>query len=181
MNHIVIIGFMGSGKTRVGKKLAQDLGLSFLDIDKKITQDMKMSIADLLNKFGEPFYHALETKALKEVLESDSRMVLSVSSSLPMQEQNHKYLLQMGVIIYLEASVETLKERLSGDNRRPYLRGSNLQEKISRMLDERTPTYESLADITVVTGVRPFNELIKLIEQKLADYDKKVEKKDTVG
>ncbi len=172
MNHIVIIGFMGSGKTRVGRKLAEDLGLAFLDVDKKITQDMKMSIADLLSKFGDPFYHALETKVIKEVLESDTRMVLSVSSGLPMQEQNHKYLSEMGVIIYLEASVETLMERLSGDNKRPYLHGANLREKITKMLNERTPVYESLADITVVTGVRPFNELIKLIEQELADFEK---------
>ena len=117
MNHIVVIGFMGSGKTRVGKKLAQDLHMEFLDVDKKIAHDMKMPISDLMSKFGEPFYRALETKTIKDMLEVETPTVLSVGSGLPIQEQNHKYLKKLGVIIYLEASVETLKERLSGDNK----------------------------------------------------------------
>lgn len=66
MNHIVIIGFMGSGKTRVGKRLAQDLDLPFIDVDKVIVKKMNMSVRELLQKFGEPFYRALETMAIKD-------------------------------------------------------------------------------------------------------------------
>lgn len=172
MNHIVIIGFMGSGKTRVGKKLAQDFHMNFLDVDKKIAQDMKMPIADLMSKFGEPFYRALETKTIKDMLEVETPTVLSVGSGLPMQEQNHKYLKKLGTIIYLEASVETLKERLSGDNKRPALRGANLTEKITKMLSSRAPVYEKLADITVVTGEVTFQELIRQIENELENCKK---------
>lgn len=173
MNHIVIIGFMGSGKTRVGKKLAEDLGYGFVDVDKKIVKDMKMSIADILSRFGDPFYRALETKILKEMLEEEKTMVLSVSSGLPIQQQNRKYLKELGTIVYLKASVETLKERLSGDNKRPALRGVNLTDKISRMLADRAPVYEELADITVVTGEVTFHELIKEIEVKLLEEIRK--------
>ncbi|MCI7740531.1 MAG: shikimate kinase [Clostridiales bacterium] len=172
MNHIVVIGFMGSGKTRVGKKLAQDLHMEFLDVDKKIAHDMKMPISDLMSKFGEPFYRALETKTIKDMLEVETPTVLSVGSGLPIQEQNHKYLKKLGVIIYLEASVETLKERLSGDNKRPALRGVNLTEKITKMLASRAPVYEKLADIKVVTGEVTFHELVKQIESKLENYKK---------
>ncbi len=172
MNHIVVIGFMGSGKTRVGKQLAKDLQLNFLDVDKKIAKDMKMTISDIMNKFGEPFYRALETKTIKDMLEVQEKTVLSVGSGLPMQEQNHKYLKQLGTIVYLKASVATLKERLSGDNTRPALKGSNLTDKITRMLATRTPVYESLADITVVTGEVTFHELIKEIEKKLENSEK---------
>lgn len=172
MNHIVVIGFMGSGKTRVGRQLAKDLGLEFLDVDKKIVKDMKMSIADIHDRFGEPFYRALETKTIKDMLEVKERTVLSVGSGLPVQEQNHKYLKELGTIIYLKASVVTLKERLSGDNTRPPLKGANLTEKITRMLAERAPIYESLADITVVTGETTFQNLIREIEAKLAEREK---------
>lgn len=172
MNHIVVIGFMGSGKTRVGKQLAKNLGLDFLDVDKKITKDMKMTISDIHSRFGEPFYRALETKTIKDMLEVKERTVLSVGSGLPVQEQNQKYLKKLGTLIYLKASVETLRERLSGDNTRPALKGSNLTEKITKLLKDWSPAYESLADITVVTGEVTFQELIRQIQEKLENYEK---------
>ena len=58
MNHIVVIGFMGSGKTRVGKRLSSDLGLTFVDVDKVIVKKMNMSVKEILQKFGEPYYRA---------------------------------------------------------------------------------------------------------------------------
>ena len=67
MNHIVVIGFMGSGKTRVGKRLAKDLHLSFVDLDKAITTKVKMSVSEIFKRFGEPFYRAMETFAVKEL------------------------------------------------------------------------------------------------------------------
>ena len=67
MNHIVIIGFMGSGKTRVGKRLAKDLGLPFIDVDRLIVKKMNMSVKEVFERFGEPFYRALETMAVKEL------------------------------------------------------------------------------------------------------------------
>lgn len=172
MNHIIVIGFMGSGKTRVGKRLAGDLGLEFLDVDKKIMSDMKMSISDLHDRFGEPFYRALETKTIKDLLESDKRIVLSVGSGLPMQQQNAKYLKKLGTIIYLNATVETLKKRLEGDNSRPLLRGYNLEERITKLLETRAPVYEELADIIVTTGEQTFNSLVKEIEEKLENQEK---------
>ena len=65
MNHVVIIGFMGSGKTRVGKQLSKDLGLQFVDLDKLITKKMNLSAREIFEKFGEAYYRALETVALK--------------------------------------------------------------------------------------------------------------------
>ena len=88
MNHIVVIGFMGSGKTRVGKRLAQDLNLPFIDLDKAIVKKMNMSIAELLDKFGDPYYRALETVLIKELAQDKEKKVISVSSALPAQKQN---------------------------------------------------------------------------------------------
>lgn len=83
MNHIVIIGFMGSGKTRVGKRLAKDLGLPFIDVDRLIVKKMNMSVKEVFERFGEPFYRALETMAVKELSTDGERKVISVSAGLP--------------------------------------------------------------------------------------------------
>ena len=117
MNHVVIIGFMGSGKTRVGKQLSKDLGLSFVDLERLITRKMNMSAREIFQRFGEPYYRALETVALKQFIQDSERRVISLGAGLPLQ---------------------------------------------------RDPVYEKFADITVVTGEKPFEELIKEIEEKLA-------------
>lgn len=162
MNHIVLIGFMGSGKTRVGKRLAQDLGLQFIDIDKAIAKNMKMSIKEIYGRFGEPFFRALETRAIKELLEMKERIVVSVGSGLPAQEQNEKYLKQLGTIVYLKGSFATLWKRIEGS-----YGGENQEEKMKKLLAQRDPVYASFADIVAVTGVKPFDELVEEIEEKL--------------
>ena len=87
MNHIVVIGFMGSGKTRVGKRLSSDLGLTFVDVDKVIAKKMNMSVKEILQKFGEPYYRALETMTVKALIEDKERKVISLGAGLPVQEQ----------------------------------------------------------------------------------------------
>ena len=89
-NHIVIMGFNGSGKTRVGKRLAKDLNLPYLDVDKSIVSHMKMSVNEIYTKFGEPFFRALETREIKELIELDKPLVISIGAGLPIQEQNQK-------------------------------------------------------------------------------------------
>ena len=177
MNHIVVIGFMGSGKTRVGKRLAQDLGLPFVDIDKAVAKKMNMSIADLMDKFGDPYYRALETILIKELMQDKNRKVISVSSGLPVQKQNQEFLPELGTIVYLKASFATIRKRLEG-NESLAQDPEEWAEKMQKLLKQRDPIYAGFADITVVTGEKPFEDLIAEIEQKLAE--KTVEKNDGV-
>lgn len=173
-NHIVIMGFNGSGKTRVGKRLAKDLNLPYLDVDKSIVSHMKMSVNEIYTKFGEPFFRALETREIKELIELDKPLVISIGAGLPIQEQNQKYLKDLGIVIYLKASVETLAKRLEGSS--SFHTGENLPEKIKKLLAVRDPVYEKMSDIQVVTGVKPFEGLICEIKEKLENYQKTVEK-----
>ena len=159
MNHIVVIGFMGSGKTRVGKRLSSDLGLTFVDVDKVIVKKMNMSVK-------EPYYRALETMTVKALIEDKEKKVISLGAGLPIQEQNEKYIKQLGTVVYLKGSAETFRKRLEGNNN-PLLEGDNQEEKIKKLLKQRDPIYHKFADIEVVTGVKPFEELIKEIESKL--------------
>ena len=168
MNHIVIIGFMGSGKTRVGQQLAKDLGLPFIDLEKIITKKMNLSAREIFERFGEPYYRALETLALKQLIQDKNRKVISLGAGLPLQEQNEKYLKQLGTIIYLKGSFATLKKRLEGSRKDPLLDGEDRDEKIKKLLKQRDPVYDKFADIKVVTGEKPFEELIKEIEEKIA-------------
>lgn len=172
MNHIVITGFMGSGKTRVGKRLSQDLGLPFIDVDRVIMKKMDLTAKEIFERFGEPFYRALETMTIKTLIEDKERKVVSLGAGLPIQEQNEKYLKQLGTIIYLKGSLETLKKRLEGSSSDPLLEGDNREEKIKKLLKQRDPIYAKFADIEVVTGVKPFEGLIAEIEEKLEAYSK---------
>ena len=168
MNHIVIIGFMGSGKTRVGKRLAKDFDIPFVDIDRVVTKKMNLSSKEIFDRFGEPFYRALETTAVKALIEDPEQKVISLGSGLPMQEQNEKYLKELGTVVYLKGSLATLKKRLEGSSKDPMLDGDDRDEKIKKLLKQRDPVYQKFADVTVVTGEKPFEELIKEIEEKLA-------------
>lgn len=89
-----------------------------------------------------------------------------MAQACPVQEQNEKYIKQLGTVVYLKGSAETFRKRLEGNNN-PLLEGDNQEEKIKKLLKQRDPIYHKFADIEVVTGVKPFEELIKEIESKL--------------
>ena len=164
MNHVVIIGFMGSGKTRVGKQLSKDLGLQFVDLDKLITKKMNLSAREIFEKFGEPYYRALETVALKQLIQDPERKVISLGAGVPLQE--------LGTVVDLKGSRTTLKKRLADSKKDPMLDGEDRDDKIKKLLKQRDPVYQKFADIQVVTGEVPFEELIKEIEEKLSTYEK---------
>ena len=172
MNHIVIIGFMGSGKTRVGKRLAQEYGLPFIDVDRVVTKKMNLTISEFFQRFGEPYYRALETLVIKELTNDKERKVISLGSGLPIQEQNQKYLKDLGTIIYLKGSLETLKKRLEAGSNNPLLEGDDREDKIKKLLKQRDPVYAKYADIEVITGVKPFEALIEEIKEKLEAFEK---------
>ena len=171
MNHIAIIGFMGSGKTRVGKRLSKDLGLEFVDVDKVITKRMNLTVKEIYRRFGEPFYRALETTTIKALIQDNEKKVISLGSGLPIQEQNKDYINQLGTVVYIKASADTLKKRLEGSGN-SLVDGENSDEKLRKLLKQRDPIYAGFADIQVITGVKTFDELIEEIKQKLAAHEK---------
>ena len=173
MNHIVIIGFMGSGKTRVGKRLAKDFDIPFVDIDRVVTKKMNLSSKEIFDRFGEPFYRALETTAVKALIEDPEQKVISLGSGLPMQEQNEKYIKKLGTVVYLKESYETLKKRLENSSSNPLIEGADKADKIKKLLKQRDPVYAKFADVEMITGDKPFEELIGQLEEKLKTYIKK--------
>ena len=168
MKHIILIGFMGCGKTRTGRALARELGLRFVDMDKQIVTTAGMAVADIFAQYGEQYFRKLENKILKELLASTEQTVISTGGGVPMQAMNQQ-LLKAGIVVYLEASIEVLLKRLANDRKRPILQGGNLRDEITTLMDLRNPIYEQLSDITVSTSNVPVEQVVRQIVEKLVE------------
>lgn len=154
--NIILIGFMGSGKTTVGRRLASDFGYDFLDTDDFIEEKYGMTISEIFAAHGEEYFRSLETEALKELNLSLTHTVVSTGGGLPLRKENGELISQLGTVVYLDVSSSEVIKRLAGDMTRPLLAGSNPEEKVNNLLAARKPVYESTADVVVsVTGKTP--------------------------
>lgn len=167
MDNIILIGFMGSGKTSVGKQLAKKLKYTFCDTDQIIEKECKMSISNIFATEGEEYFRKLETYTIESLIGKLEASVLSVGGGLPMSEGNPELLRRLGYVVYLKASKETILKRLSGDTTRPLLAGSNASEKVDNLLKVRAPIYEAAAHIQVVTDDKMPEEIIKEIRMSI--------------
>lgn len=148
MNHIIIEGFMGSGKSKVGRILAKNMGLSYIDVDKLITSKMNMSVNDIFERFGEPYFRAMEGFILKQLLNEKNRCIICIGGGLVTFEPNVAYLKKLGKVVYLKKPVgelvDRLEEKRSDD---PFFRGTKISDKVKKMLAEREPFYQKAADV----------------------------------
>jgi shikimate kinase len=149
-NIIYIIGFMGSGKSTTGKKLASLLGWSFIDLDKRIEEHTGKTISEIFSQHGESFFRNLETEILKN-LKSEINTVVSTGGGTPCQDDNMDYMLETGLTIYLKLTPGQLKNRLSDSTERPLLKDlsdEGLLGFIEEKLAHREKWYNR-AEITV--------------------------------
>jgi shikimate kinase len=163
MNNIILIGFMGSGKTSVGIKLAERLAFRFADTDQMIEEKCKRTINSIFANEGEAYFRNLETEMVKRLLEEPDHLVISVGGGLPVHPGNAGLLRQLGQVIYLKASKDTIIKRLKGDTTRPLLAGENPEEKIRTLLEYREPFYEAASNLTVITDGRNMDDVIEEI------------------
>ena len=112
-NIIYILGFMGSGKSTSGKKLASLLGWSFIDLDKRIEEHTGLTIPEIFSRYGETFFRNVETEILRS-LKSHVNTVISTGGGTPCHDDNMDYMLETGLTIYLKLTPDQLKNRLSG-------------------------------------------------------------------
>ena len=163
MDNIVLIGFMGSGKTTVGQLLAQTLGYTFADTDQLIEEGESMTIQEIFAQNGEGYFRQLETLIMEEVSGTMNQTEISVGGGLPMTLNNHKYLKKCGKVIYLKVSEQTVIDRLKGDTSRPILSGEDATEMIYKLLALRDPTYRTLADRIIETDQLSVEEIVQKI------------------
>ena len=150
-DNIILIGFMGSGKTTVGKKMADICGRSFVDTDMLIEKKLGMSIPEIFEKLGEDAFREAET-AVTEEMKGYRNTVFACGGGMPLKEENAANLKAAGRIAFLDAPEEVIIERLKGQTGRPLLNCEDPEEKIKELLKERRGRYEASADVIVETG-----------------------------
>jgi len=167
--NIILIGYMGSGKSTVGRKAAKAMEYNFLDTDALIEQEEGMTISELFEKKGEPYFREKETETIRRLIAEPKGNIIATGGGLPMRAGNAELLKELGTVIYLKAETDTLMKRLTGDTARPLLQNGDLREKIETMLAIRGPVYEECADVVLQTDTMSFYEIICKIETILMD------------
>lgn len=161
--NIILIGFMGSGKTTVGERLARRLGYEFQDTDKLIEARAKDTISHIFEQQGEEYFRVLETNLLQELQAQLQHTVLSTGGGIILREVNLRLLKQMGYVIYLKTSPSTIIKRLAQDQTRPLLQGADPAGRIEKLLNYREPIYNKAAHSIVVTDDRSYEEVEEMI------------------
>jgi shikimate kinase len=169
--NIFLVGYMGSGKTTLGKQLAQALDYSFVDQDSVIEEKMGMTIADIFSLMGEPKFREIEHQTLADLSNGDN-MVVATGGGAPCYFDNMELMNKGGVSIYLKVSTQTLFQRLRlAHLKRPLIRNKSDKELVafidSKMI-EREPFY-SKSTITIQSD----DILLSDIQNALREYPKK--------
>lgn len=172
MANVILIGYMGCGKTTIGRKLSYRFRKPFLDTDKQIELKQKCTISEIFEKQGEQAFRDLETNYLKGLLKEKCEYIISVGGGLPLREENQKLLHKLGVCVYLEASADTIYDRVKNDTTRPLLQCDDPKKKIETMLEIRQPVYKSCADLVINVDGKRIEEIV--VEVK-AEVDKRNE------
>lgn len=162
-DNIILIGFMGSGKTSLGIKLSYQMKRTLIDTDKWIEQKQKMTVSEIFVSFGEEAFRQMETECLKKLIKTADRQIISVGGGLPLREENHGLLKELGRVVYLKVTPEAVYERLKNDTTRPLLQVENPMERIRTLLAVRAPVYERCADVIVEVSDKSFEKIIEQI------------------
>ncbi len=149
MKNIVLTGFMGTGKTEVGRELARVLGWRVIDVDDEIVKEQDMSINEIFSRFGEPAFRDIETHMVGKISQNRN-VIISTGGGAVLRQENMDILRERGVIICLDATPETIFKRTSSNGERPLLQVEDPLRRIRELMESRKPFYQK-ADITIDT------------------------------
>lgn len=167
--NIALIGFMGVGKTAVGKALAEKLGKRFVELDALIEQKAGKSIPELFQQDGEVAFRELEIEVTKEV-STNKNLVIACGGGLVLNKINIDRLRNESTIVYLTASPGVILRRILGDGgERPLLNTPDKASEIRGLLKFRKPFYEQAADIKIDTSKLDIDSLVEQIIVKLKE------------
>ncbi len=166
MNNYVLIGFMGCGKTTIGKKLVERTGMEQLDTDALIVQKAGMPVTEIFHREGEQGFRLRETQLLEELVRSGrENVVYSTGGGIVMQEENRNLLHRLGTVVLLEITPEEVIRRLGKDTTRPLLQGEDRMKKVRMLMARRRTAYESCADLRIEVSGKTPEEIMEEILQ----------------
>lgn len=161
--NIVLIGYRGTGKSAVGKILAEKTGREYISTDEKIVEKAGMSIPMIVGKNGWTHFRDMESLVAAEV-SSLSGVVIDTGGGMILREENVNHLKKSGRLILLTASLEKIVERIEADPNRPPLKeGMSFLDEQKKVLEERNPIYHAIADFTVDTTEEPIPMCVEKI------------------
>lgn len=167
---LVLIGYRGAGKTTVARRLGLALGWDWVDADVEVELEAGKSIAAIFADDGEAAFRALESQVIARLVRRE-RLVIAAGGGVVLREVNRQVLKQFARVVWLQATAETILERISADlttaARRPNLTARGGAEEIVQLLRERQPLYEQCADLAIDAERRSPEEIAKEIIQRL--------------
>ncbi|MEM7671734.1 MAG: shikimate kinase [Verrucomicrobiota bacterium] len=151
--NLYLVGFMGTGKSTIGRRVAEDLRMQFVDSDHAIEKGCQMSVPEIFEKHGESYFRELE-RAFVESGHPDSGMVVACGGGLVVQAGMLETLQERGVVVCLVASEETIVQRVSSNPNRPLLQVEDPVGRIRKLIAERSPIYRKV-NTQIMTDHRP--------------------------
>lgn len=167
--NIILVGMMGSGKSTVGRALARQLNMTFLDSDHEIQNRTGVSITHIFDVEGESGFRARESFELTEILHRKA-VVLATGGGAILSPENRALLQRSGIVVYLQASVNELWQRTRHDKNRPLLQTQNPQQKLAELYEQRNPLYLEVADIVIQTGRQSVQSLMLQLVHEIKSY-----------
>lgn len=162
-NNIILIGFMGVGKTEVAKGLAESLNMGIIDTDMEIEREQGRTVSQIFSEDGEKRFRDMESDLLRK-LSNAKKHVISTGGGIVLRDGNVKMLKALGPLVLLVSNPEVIEKRLSKNSDRPLLAGENKGQKIREMLAKREHIYNSVADLVVDTSDLSIDEAVKKIK-----------------
>ncbi len=160
--NLVLVGFMGTGKSAVGRCIAERWGRTFLDMDALIEEREGRTIPAIFRDSGEPYFRRLETQLAAELGEPRS-LVIAAGGGIVLHPVNIEHLRRGGVVVCLTATPDAILQRVAGDTHRPLLQAPDRERRVRELLEARKPFYESIPDRVDTTG-RPVEDVADLVE-----------------
>lgn len=160
--NIYLIGFMGSGKSTVSRRLKKLMQVQELDMDAEIVRENKMTINDMFARFGETYFRDKETEMLQKIAEG-APAIVSCGGGTVIRRENVDIMKKSGVTVLLTASPETIYSRVRHSKDRPILNGNMNVEYIASLMEKRWEAYEAACDICVATDDKNPEQIAKEI------------------
>ena len=166
--NIVLIGFMGAGKSTISAVLRGALAMDVVEMDQVIAERERMSISDIFEKHGELYFRDLETKLLVE-LQEKTNTVVSCGGGVAMRECNVTEMKKNGKVVLLTAKPETILERVENNHDRPLLENNKTVAYIAELMGKRREKYEAAADMIIETDGKSAQKICEEMIQRLGE------------